>query len=107
MKHLLRVFILMITTSLALAEPAKISQDLKEIDPQAKVDVIVQFNQAPGQEHFQGVHGQGGQLKANLPSINGALFSMPARARRTCTICTRTSGCIRPRAITVTTWTAR
>ena len=71
----------MLTTAFALAQPhTKIAPDLHDIDPKEKVDVIVQFDGHPGEEHFDAVRSQGGELKAKLPIIDGALFSMPARA---------------------------
>ena len=43
-----------------------------------KVDVIIQFNEAPGQSHFNSVNS--GELKRRLPAIDGAVFSMPVKA---------------------------
>ena len=83
MKNIIRYAIFLLTASIALAQGnSKIAQDLQQIDPKEKVDVIVQFVQPPGQSDFDAVRGHGGQFKKELPAIHGALFSMPARALR-------------------------
>jgi serine protease AprX len=58
----------------------KISQDLQTLDPGSSVDVIVQFNQVPTEEHFDRVRARGGNLKSRLDIVNGALFTIPSSA---------------------------
>jgi hypothetical protein len=52
---------------------AKLSPDLKGIDPQAPVDVIVQFHQSPNPSDLAG---QGAIAKAELPLIHAALVTV-------------------------------
>ena len=55
---------MVLTAGLALAHPpTKTAHDLQQINPKEKVDVVVQFTQAPGQSDFDSVRGHGGELK--------------------------------------------
>ncbi len=64
----------------AFAQKPKISPDLRPADPGAKVDVIVQFQNAPDDTHFKKVKDKGGVEKARLPLVKGGLFAVPAAA---------------------------
>jgi len=81
---LLVLFLLFIATGLAFADSSKSknkrSKDLENIPSDATVDVIIQFNEQPTDRHYQKVLLRGGKTKAQLHSIKGAAFSLPARA---------------------------
>ena len=69
--HLLTLFLM--ATLGGLAQPSgKLARDLP-VQGTEKVDVIIQFNNPPGQQDRDQVRGQGGELKRQLPAINGAL----------------------------------
>ena len=63
-----------------LAQPQKMSPDLGNLKPGTKVDVIIQFVN-PAEENDRGnVEKIGGQKRADLQAINGALYSVPVNA---------------------------
>ena len=69
--HLLTLFLM--ATLGGLAQPSgKLARDLP-VQGTEKVDVIIQFNNPPGQQDLDQVRGQGGELTRQLPAINGAL----------------------------------
>ena len=79
-KLLLMIFALAMGTSLAFAGPHKLSKDLegKNSSDQSRVDVIVQFNQAPTAHHHQKVFDRGGQRGRDLGQFKGGAYSIPA-----------------------------
>ncbi len=70
-----RLAVFILSVGLCLGAP-KLAKDLPAKGTE-KVDVIIQFVDAPGAGDFASVRGQ---LKRNLPAVNGALFSMPVKA---------------------------
>ena len=64
----------------AFARHPKFSPDLDDSKGSANVNVIVQFTQAPTQKHFDKVRAHGGELKTQLGTFRGAVFSVPASA---------------------------
>ena len=62
------------------AERHKHSPELEGLDPNSRVDVIVQFNGAPTERHHQKVRAHGGDLKTALNLVNGSHYSLPASA---------------------------
>src|SRR5215510_11496120 len=48
-------------------------------NPNALVDVIIQFNQTPQAKHFQMLATKGGKLKFKLSPIKGAAYRIPVR----------------------------
>ena len=63
---------------LAFAGSPKIAKDLDNIDPEALVNVIVQFKQVPTEAHHKKITDRGGQLKRELGLIKGSHYSVPA-----------------------------
>src|SRR5579872_1168183 len=76
----LTVGTLALTLSSLMADNSKTSSDLQGADPKALVDVIVQYRQPPTDGDHQRVQDKGGSKKADLPLVNGALYSMPGGA---------------------------
>ena len=69
---------LLALTSVALAKHPKLAKDLENNNPDATVDVIVQFKQTPTDAHHAKVHSKGGKDKARLDLIKSGAYSMPA-----------------------------
>src|SRR5713101_8246203 len=59
---------------------AKLSPELREIDPEKQLDVIVQFRELPTESHFDLVRQQGGVMKASLQVVNAATFTVQGSA---------------------------
>ena len=75
---ILKLGLFITASAVAFGQPAgRLAPDLPD-NGRENVDVIIQFNEAPGQRDFDSVNG--GELKRKLPAIDGALFSMPAKA---------------------------
>jgi serine protease AprX len=84
------LWFILLAASAAFADNSKISpvwghhsrvaDELKSLDQNATVDVIVQFKHAPTEEHHRSVRDRGGMHKADLHLIKGALYSIPASA---------------------------
>ncbi|HLK50211.1 MAG TPA: hypothetical protein VKT49_18840 [Bryobacteraceae bacterium] len=66
----------------AFAQHGKIASDLEGLDPNATVDVIVQYAHSPTDRHHQRVLAAGGTLKKQLGIIWGAHYAVPAGALR-------------------------
>ena len=78
-KQLLNAALLLLAAA-AAAHGEKLARDLAGLKPGTKVDVIIQFVN-PGMEQANGhVAGMGGQKKADLDLIGGALYSLPVNA---------------------------
>ncbi len=60
------------------AEKHKHSPQLEGLDPNSRVDVIVQFNGVPTDRHYQKLGAHGGVLNADLRLIRSAHYSLPA-----------------------------
>jgi serine protease AprX len=71
---------LIAVTGLALAQApeVKISPELRNLESQAQVDVIVQYRQTPTETNHRRVLARGGELKHDLPIIRGAHYSIPS-----------------------------
>ena len=78
MKRLLLFLILGCCATPVVFGGAKISTDLLLGDPDAVVDVIVQFHTPVTAAHHQKVIDRGGRLKQALEVVQGGLYSMRA-----------------------------
>ncbi len=58
----------------------KVSVDLEGRDPESSVRVIVQYKRAVQQRHIDAVVRQGGRYQGTLNVVNGAVYSIPAKA---------------------------
>jgi len=71
---------LILLCAAATADGQRLAGDMAGLKPGTKVDVIIQFVN-PGMEQANGhVAGMGGQKKADLELIGGALYSVPVNA---------------------------
>jgi serine protease AprX len=68
--------ILLLAAGFAFAAGPKVSKDLANGDPKARVDVIVQYKHAPTELDLQKVRNKGGKDKAKFSLINAAAFSI-------------------------------
>src|SRR5215469_2596222 len=59
----------------------KIAPDFTKLpaNPNALIDVIIQFNQTPQARHFQFMAANGGKLKFKLMHIRGAAYRIPVK----------------------------
>jgi serine protease AprX len=76
----LMVWALISTASLAFAGSQKLAKDLEGKGPSDRVDVIVQFKQAPTTKHHQKLLSKGGTFKNRLGLVKGGSYSVPASA---------------------------
>src|SRR5437868_5377875 len=60
------------------AEAQKLSPDLAGRNPNAAVNVIVQFNTVPTQRHNAALKKAGGQINSQLPIVKGVAATIPA-----------------------------
>ncbi len=75
----LAALILIICPTAAIADPPRLAKDLQALDPDAEIDIIVQFAHPPGDRQHRAVAKRGGQLKTELAIIDGASYTIPAR----------------------------
>lgn len=68
------------SATVAFAGPPKIAKDLLRADPNAIVDVIVQFTTVPTAKQHQKMAGYGGVHRAGLDLIKAGLYSLPVHA---------------------------
>src|ERR1700676_2607887 len=68
----------LMTAGLSFADHRKLSHDLRGFDPDATVDVIVQFRSAPTEAHHRRMRAGGASDRANLDAINGAVYTIKA-----------------------------
>ena len=73
-----RFFTLTACATAALAQQTFVSKDLQNADPNANVNVIVEYRQPPADTNRSMAAGLGGVKKTELPSIQGVAYSMPA-----------------------------
>ena len=79
MKRILTIgFAAVLAWSQAYGKHPKLAKDLENNNPDATVDVIVQFKQTPTDAHHAKVHSNGGKDKARLDLIKSGAYSMPA-----------------------------
>jgi len=57
----------------------KLSQELRHLNSDELVDVIVQYHQTPTAAHHKDIASRGGELKHELEIIRAAHYSIPAR----------------------------
>src|SRR5437763_7329415 len=70
----------LMTATVCLADHHKLSHDLRGVDPESNVDVIVQFKGTlTGQQH-EALARRGALLKADLPSIKAGAYTVRAAA---------------------------
>ena len=58
----------------------KLSTELEGLDPEAAVNVIIQYKHTPEQRHIDAVVRTGGRHLGTLGLVHGAVFSVPAKA---------------------------
>ncbi|MDH3786052.1 MAG: S8 family peptidase, partial [Acidobacteriota bacterium] len=80
MRRLTIIGIILLLAGTLHAAPRKVSRDVDRGIADGNVDVIVQFKEHPRAEQLEEMRGKGAELKAELRSVRGALFSMPAAA---------------------------
>jgi hypothetical protein len=73
-------FALVLVPFLGFSSSAKLAPDLSQIDPQSRVDVIIQFAMPPGDQQHASILQRGGLLKTNLDLVQAAVYSIPAVA---------------------------
>ena len=76
----LAVSAVILSASLAFAGSPKVSKDLEGRNPSERVNVIVQFKQAPTARHHQKVFNRGGKLRQELGLVKSGAYSLPASA---------------------------
>ncbi len=69
-----------LSASLAFARSPKLAGDLEGMTTADRVDVIVQFTQAPTERHHQKILDLGGTVRGELPLIKGGAYTLPASA---------------------------
>ena len=80
MNPLRSLIALLATTSFALAGHPKLAPELTKLESDTIVDVIVQYRTPPAEEQHSKISLRGGQFKRGLELINGAHYSVTARA---------------------------
>jgi len=80
MKSIFKLGTIILAASLAFAGKPKIAKDLRGMDPNSNVDVIVQFNQTLQEKHIDKMKKKGGDEKARHAVINAATFTLSAKA---------------------------
>jgi serine protease AprX len=60
--------------------PGRFARDIDRRNPNALIDVIVQFKVTPSSLHYQRMSARGAVLRTRLHSINAAAFRLPASA---------------------------
>ena len=68
------------TAALAYAGHPKVDRDLERKNPDALLNVIIQYKQGAQQRHRDAVLRKGGFHKGTLDVVKGAVFSVPAKA---------------------------
>lgn len=66
--------------TLVYGHSPKVDAALEGQNPDAPLNVIIQYNRAPQQHHADAVIARGGLHKSMLYAVNGAAYSVPARA---------------------------
>src|SRR5579872_6167619 len=79
MKRLLGFLIFVATCGFAFSNKQKLAVDVQNVDPDATVDVIVQYRTPPTEANYNKVARRGGVLKRSLEIVNGAHYSVQAR----------------------------
>ena len=85
LRLLLAATVFLLMSAYVFAAPAargkKLAPDFKDLpaNPNAPVDVIIQFKQTPQARNFQVLAANGGKLKFKLSHINGAAYRIPVR----------------------------
>ena len=67
------------SASLGFGQQSKLAPDLDGRDPEASVNVIVQYKQLPQQRHIDAVLARGGRHLRTLNVVKGAVYSIPAK----------------------------
>jgi serine protease AprX len=69
---------LVVWPAVAIADSSKLAKDLRDLDPAAQVDVIVQFAHPVGQHEHLRVAKRGRRLKSELAIIAAGSYTVPA-----------------------------
>jgi len=80
MRNLLKIGVLLLTASFAYAQNAKLGRDLKGINPNSNVDVIIQFTHVPTAADNQWVRSLGGVVVRQYGKVKAGLYTVPASA---------------------------
>ncbi len=72
------ISILLLSVGLAVAGSPKVARDLQNKKPGERVDVIVQFKDAPTAKQHDKVKSRRGTMKAELGLVKGGAYSLPA-----------------------------
>jgi serine protease AprX len=75
----LKLPILVLVSGVSFAQVAKVAQDVDLRDPEAQMDVIVQYKQPPTPAVHQHLIDGGGTLRAALKSVKAGLYTIHAR----------------------------
>ena len=80
MRKILKLSAIFSMVGLAFAGGPKVSSDLRAVNPQAAVDVIIQFKHAPMSFQHGKVFAQGGALRQEFQALKGALYTISPKA---------------------------
>jgi serine protease AprX len=75
----LKISLLVLFSVAAFARQSNLAPDLSYQDPDASVDVIIQYKQPPTAAMQERIIAAGGAFKAEFHSLNGALYSIRAQ----------------------------
>jgi serine protease AprX len=78
-KHIVVLAVLLGAASLCHGQHPKLSPDLEGRDPEALVNVIIQYKTPPQQRHIDSVARRGGRHLRTLSVVNGAVYSIAAK----------------------------
>src|ERR1700730_13338085 len=79
--HLALIWVTLLgAASLCFAQHPKLSPDLAGHDPEALVNVIIQYKAAPEQRHIDAVVRKGGRHRGTLGLVNGAVYSVATKS---------------------------
>ena len=78
MRLTISMFMALSTVGLGQAAAQKLSPELEGLAPDASVDVIVKYRQAPTSAHHSRIIARGGEFKQSLEIIRAAHYSIPA-----------------------------
>ncbi len=79
----LALWCLLLSATLSMAAPPRLSKDLRHVSSKQWVNVIVQYRVPPTQSEFKQVVIKGGSPQENLPLIRGGAFTVKASSLST------------------------
>src|ERR1700722_20237667 len=78
MRYFSILFLLAGSFSVARGAEAKVDAELKGLNSNQNIDVIIQYRSTPTEAHYHRVLARGGHLKHNLDIIRAAQYTVPA-----------------------------